>query len=270
MALKPEQRIFIKHYLKSGDHIASYIKAVPGTDRKKAATCGKRWLKNQEISAEIAKHKPQRTPSIDEINNFQSTGQSEGKELTPQIKRFCEEYLVDLNGTKAAIRAKYSERSASEQAYDLLRKPQVQDYIQQLQLARSRRTEITVDNVLYELACIAFAKVTDFVRVETKTQEEYHPFASKEDDEDDDISGETITTSYRAVDVFETDGIPEDKIRALASIKMGRNGIEVKLNSKEKALELIGRHLGMWNDKLQVNAEEELKQLLKKVMGGAE
>lgn len=55
MALKPEHLVFIKKYLETGDHIEAYLLAVPKSDRKTAATNGKRWLKNAVIAAEILK-----------------------------------------------------------------------------------------------------------------------------------------------------------------------------------------------------------------------
>lgn len=269
MALKPEQKIFIKHYLKSGDHIAAYQKAVPGTNRKVAASSGKRWLKKADIAAEIARLSPESTNSTEESINLSTQTSEKPRELEPRERRFAEEYIIDLNAAGAAKRAGHSEKSARYIGYELLAKPHIQDYIQELNLARSRRTEVTADMVVQELACIAFAKVTDFIRVETKTEEHYTLNKVKgllDEDEEDGDEGKPV--EYKAVDVFETDGIPENKIRAVASIKQGRSGIEVKLHSKEKALELLGRHLGMWNDKLAIDPSEELKNLYKALMGG--
>ena len=78
-------------------------------------------------------------------------------ELTPQQKRFCEEYLVDFNATQAAIRAKYAKKSASSMGYENLQKHQIRTYISELVKARSQRLQVTADRVLEELAKIAFA-----------------------------------------------------------------------------------------------------------------
>lgn len=75
--------------------------------------------------------------------------------LTEKQKRFCEEYLIDLNARQAAIRAGYPEKRASEQAYQLLQKTTVSAYIEKLREEQQRRTEITADKVLGELAKIA-------------------------------------------------------------------------------------------------------------------
>ena len=79
-------------------------------------------------------------------------------ELEPRQKRFCEEYLVDLNATQAAIRAGYSKRSAYSTSYENLQIYEIQRYISELTLWRSLRTQVTADRVLEELAKIAFAK----------------------------------------------------------------------------------------------------------------
>ena len=83
-----------------------------------------------------------------------------------------------------------------------------------------------------------------------------------------------MTIEGNFVKVKPTNDIPRDKLGAIAGIKEGANGIEIKLNDKEKALELIGRHLGMWNDKVELSGKiktenpyaglttEELKKLI--------
>lgn len=273
MALKKEHTVFIKHYLKTSDHIESYIKAVPGTDRKVAATSGKRWLKNAAIAAEIAKSRHVDSVEIDEVEEIQQLSDEKPHVLSPKEERFCQEYLVDLNATQAAIRAGYTGDTIRQTAHKLLTKGYIQRRVQVLKDERSQRTKITADMVLQELAHIGFARVTDFVKVEVRKEEIIVPKkkkykGEKEVDEDDDIEEalpEIVETSYKIVDVFETDTINQDKIRALASIKQGKNGIEVKIHDKTKALELIGRHLGMWNDKLKVDADEELKSLFKTI-----
>ena len=58
----------------------------------------------------------------------------------------------------------------------------------------------------------------------------------------------------------------EQQIRAIAGIREGKGGIEVKLNSKEKALELLGRHMGMFRDKVEVSGLEEEKRKLEDIL----
>lgn len=68
--------------------------------------------------------------------------------LTPKQETFCREYLVDLNGTQAAIRAGYSEKTANEQSAQLLAKLSIKEYVQSLMDKRAERTDITADYVL--------------------------------------------------------------------------------------------------------------------------
>lgn len=81
--------------------------------------------------------------------------------LTPLRQRFVEEYLVDMNGTDAAIRAGYSAKSAKAQASQLLAVPEVQAAVSAAQASRSARTKIDADWVLNRLAEEADADVAD-------------------------------------------------------------------------------------------------------------
>jgi phage terminase small subunit len=69
-------------------------------------------------------------------------------ELSPKRRRFVEEYIVDLNGTAAAIRAGYSAHTASEIAYELLRIPEVEAAIQRAKARRARVAGINANYVL--------------------------------------------------------------------------------------------------------------------------
>lgn len=187
--------------------------------------------------------------------------------LTAKQQRFCDEYLIDLNATQAAIRAGYSEKRASEQAYQLLQKTTVQNHIAELQKEREKRTEITQDSVLHELALIAFAKASDYARVvEKDAMVEVDGNMVPVLDED----GNQV--KYRTVEPILTDELTEDQKKAIAVIKKGRDGFEIKPYSKIQALELLGKHLGMFTEKVEVKnttpnafeglTTEELKKLI--------
>ncbi len=118
------------------------------------------------------------------------------QELTDRQARFCEEYLIDLNATQAAIRAGYSKKTAREQAAQNLSKLNIQEKIAELKAERAKRTEMTQDSVIQELAAVARAEVK----------------------------------GVRAVD-------------------------------KLKALELLGKHLGMFVERYEVNAAEIEKRI---------
>ena len=158
--------------------------------------------------------------------------------MTEKQKIFADEYLIDLNATRAYRKAYPNckkDSSADAAARKLLGNTRIQKYISDRMEERQKRTEVTQDRVLQELAYIAFARVTDYATVR------------------DDV-----------VKIKNTDELTEEQIRAISGIKEGKFGIELKLNDKEKALELLGRHLGMWNDKLDIKTpaiDESVKEM---------
>ena len=81
--------------------------------------------------------------------------------LTAKQERFVEEYLIDLNATRAAIRAGYSERTAAAVGHENLRKPKIADAIAGAKEGRSERTKIDADWVLSRLADEAEADLAD-------------------------------------------------------------------------------------------------------------
>jgi phage terminase small subunit len=81
--------------------------------------------------------------------------------LNLKQRRFVEEYIIDLNQTKAAIRAGYSERTAYSIGNELLNKPEVRMAVEKAQEARAKRTAITADRVLIEIAELAFGDVRE-------------------------------------------------------------------------------------------------------------
>ena len=181
--------------------------------------------------------------------------------LTDKQKRFCEEYLIDLNATQAAIRAGYSPKTAVQTASRLLRNVKVQEYIAKRQKELSRSTQITQERVIKELALIAFSNNADYARVvEKKMQTEVDGMLV-------DVLGEDgKPIMYRTVEPVLTDELTEEQKRALAVIKKGRDGLEVKSFDKVRALELLGKHLGIFTEKIEANVNDttrsELQELL--------
>jgi len=141
---------------------------------------------------------------------------------------FVEEYLIDLNPTQAALRAGYSPATAKE-AYrwikegDSREKPRLRARIEMAMAERSRRTGVTADRVVRELARLAFADIT-----------------------------EVVDTKHATV---KSDAAKDDRA-AIASVKIKTGADyterEVKLHDKTKALEMLGRHLGMFVDRVAI------------------
>lgn len=150
-----------------------------------------------------------------------------GNTLNERERAFTQEYPVDMNATQAARRAGYSIKTAGSKGHSLLKKVEIQAAIQESFRLRSVRTEITQDMVLKELATIAFADMAVYV--------EWGP------------SGLTLVAS---------DTLPPDATRAVMevseSITEGGQNTKFKLFDKIKALELVGKHLGMFIDRTKV------------------
>lgn len=153
--------------------------------------------------------------------------------LTPKQELFVQEYLIDLNATQAAIRARYSARNAGKIGPELLGNPRIRVAIDQAMAERSRRTGISQDRVLRELARIAFLNPSDVLNMDDASLKE---------------------------------GVGRDDTAAIAGVRVrklpGKSGgmeREIKMHDKLRALELLGKHLGMFSDKLNVNADVAVK-----------
>lgn len=147
--------------------------------------------------------------------------------LTEKQQRFVNEYLIDLNATQATIRAGYSTKTADVQGSRMLGNVKVQQAISEAMAERSKRTGVNQDRVVLELAKIAFVKMTDIVD---------HQGRIKSSATEDDLA------------CIESMKYKRSESGTGSSVEM-----EVKISPKLKALELLGKHLGMWNDKLDLN-----------------
>ena len=139
--------------------------------------------------------------------------------LTERQKRFCDEYLIDLNATQAAIRAGYSKKTAKVIGSENLTKPDIAARIEKRRAAQIKRTEITADRVLLELARIAFVNGSAFATITARGKVKFTP----------------------------TDELTNDQRAVIASVKNGKFGTEIKTNDKVRALELLGKHLGLFD-----------------------
>lgn len=146
--------------------------------------------------------------------------------LTPKQARFVEEYLVDLNATQAAIRAGYSADSAYAIGSMNLTKPEVAEAVAAAQKARSERTQITQDDVMRELARVGFSKMNNYA--------EWGP------------EGVLLRSSA---------DLSEDASRCVGEVAQTKDGVRFKLHDKVGALQLMGKHLGMFTERLQLSGE---------------
>ena len=147
--------------------------------------------------------------------------------LTELRERFCREYLIDLNATKAAVRAGYSKKGAAQAASFLLSIIKISARIQELQAARAERTDSKADRVIQEIKQVAFSDIREY-----------------------------LSFGKDGVKLKNSDEIPVEAMRAIKSVTEAKNKeggrLSFRLHNKLKALELLMRHHGMFHDKLEV------------------
>ena len=150
--------------------------------------------------------------------------------MTPRQARFVEEYLVDLNGTQAAIRAGYSATSASEIARQLLEKTGVSEAVARAKAERSARIGLTADRVLEELVAVGFSRLSDFA--------EWGPeqFVLRESDDVDSRAVSSVT-------------VKETVLQSESGDTIVKREQGIKLHDKIGTLKLLGQHIGLFPEK---------------------
>lgn len=169
--------------------------------------------------------------------------------LSDKQKRFCEAYLIDLNATKAykSVYNTKNDNSAAASAAKLLRNPKIQQYLQDRQKALQEKTGITQERVLKELASIAFSDIRKYYN-------------------DDNAMLKIIDLDPEAAAAIA--GVEVDELKEWIDGENITVGVTRKLKrwDKVKALEMLARHLGMFEkDNKQL---ADVKQIFK--IGGKE
>jgi phage terminase small subunit len=169
--------------------------------------------------------------------------------VSPKAERFVTEYLIDLNGTKSAIRAGYSERSAYSTAERLLRNAEVRSAIEAAQAARGKRTEIDADWVLRRLHSEATADLAALY---------------------DDAGGLRPISEWPDVwrtglvvgidTVMERDGSDAEGKPQFVTVR------KVKLSDRIRVVELIGKHvnIGAFKDRVEHSGEVTISDRLRR------
>lgn len=166
--------------------------------------------------------------------------------LSDRQERFAREYVIDLNGTRAAIAAGYSESGAHVEASHLLRKPKVRKLIDRLQSERATRLGVKADRVVEELARLAFSNMADYMEV--------------------DAEGKPVGLNLRNLTRDQAAAIQEVSEDATGGTGDGERRLVIrtkfKLADKGANLERLGRHLGMFPSKIEHSADSSLAELI--------
>lgn len=153
-----------------------------------------------------------------------------GNKLTEKQKKFCKEYIIDLNATQAAIRAGYSEKTARTIAAENLAKPNIQNYISGLQKELQKKTAVTQERVVQELAKIAFLNPKNLYNEDGSVKS----IQDLDDETASAIAGiDTNTTTNKDGSEYESR--------------------KIKLCCKNSALDKLCKHLGIYNEKLELS-----------------
>jgi phage terminase small subunit len=161
-------------------------------------------------------------------------------EFTKRNEAFITEYLIDMNGTQAAIRAGYSEKSAETQASRLLRNDKVKRKIKELQDKRAEKVGITAERVLQELALIGFSNIQDYL-------------------DDKNHIGELTK-----LDEVKAKAIGSVKVSVIETKQGTYTETQFKLHDKLSALEKIAKHIGFFqrdNEQKGADVEQVFKVL---------
>jgi phage terminase small subunit len=163
-------------------------------------------------------------------------------DLTPKQRQFVLEYAVDLNAKAAAMRAGYSQRMAKAIGWELLRKPHVAAAIAAEMAAREKRTRVSADRVLEQLARMAYYDPRKMFEADGSLK----PIAAMDDDEAAALAG------------FETVDLADGSVVR-----------KVRLADRGAALEKLARHLGLFADRLTLRGDPEnpLTALIKQIQG---
>lgn len=161
--------------------------------------------------------------------------------MTPKQSQFVREYLIDLNATQAALRAGYSEKTAYSIGQRLLKEVEIAAALEDAMAERSKRTEISADMVLRELAKIGFADIRKAVQ--------WRANVTGMVEEEDGTQRLAVTNEVQLID---SDKLDDETAAAVAEVSQtAQGGLKVKLHDKKGALDSIGRHLGMFKDRVE-------------------
>lgn len=138
--------------------------------------------------------------------------------LTDKQERFCREYIVDLNATRAAIAAGYSEKTARQSASRLLTNVNVQNEIQQLKKAVADKLDVDAEWMLRHLI--------NQVEANTLNAFEY--------------------AGPAGIVLEDLKALPREIQICIKKVKQNKGGIEVQFEDKQRALEMIARHIGFF------------------------
>ena len=170
--------------------------------------------------------------------------------LTPKQRRFVDEYLIDRNATQAAIRAGFSAKTAKQQGSRLLTNVDVAAAVAARQAAIAEKHGVTVERIVTELAKLGFANMADYMGC-TPGGDPYLDFSALSRDQAAALVEVTV----------------EDYTEGRGENARDVKRVKFKLADKRASLVDLGRHLGMFKDKVEHSGDMGLGGLLEALDG---
>lgn len=165
--------------------------------------------------------------------------------LTKNQQLFCHEYLkMGMNGTQAYLNVYKTckkEETAMASASRLLRNVKVKEYIEELQSKVEEKAIVSIEDIVKELTAIAFIDRTSISSI-----------------------------NKNCVKMTNTSDLTKEQKKVIAAYKETKNGVVVETYDKLKALELLGKYLGMFKETIKIENPEATKILssISKQLGG--
>ena len=160
-------------------------------------------------------------------------------------ERFCREYLTDLNGTRAAIAAGYAKKGAKVRASELLTNRNVQALLARLTKQHADKLDLSTEKVLFELSSLGFSNMLDYIKL------------TQEGGAYVDLSNLTQEQAA-AIHEVTVDEYVEGKGKHARKVKRTK----LKLVDKIRSLELLGKHLKLFTERIEVSGTAGLAEAL--------
>lgn len=170
-----------------------------------------------------------------------------GKKLPPEAgglniraRLFVQHYLIERNATKAAIEAGYSAKTAAQAGNRLLRNVQVQALIAQSEQKVAEKLDVTHEKIVAELARIGFADIRNVVQWGDGVLVK------------DPDTGKPIRVD-NVVSLVSSASLDDEIAACISEISQTAQGLKVKMHDKRAALVDLGKHLGMFKEKVELS-----------------
>ena len=163
--------------------------------------------------------------------------------LSKRYSIFCAEYIIDLNGKRAATNAGFSPKTAEQQASRLLSNVKVQEEIQRLMTERMKRLGYDADQTLINVSKFANYDIRDIVEIDTETLKGAY--------RKDILSGEFVPIEDAKETIIRIKELDDINAHLITKLKQGKYGLELEFPDRLKANDLLMKHFKLYADRVE-------------------